>query len=192
MRANFARTYIKKNSVCFKHVNWTADYSDWLLTCIPMIPSLAKSIRLIGRSEDQFVALRVFSSRNFDSCFRECVWENMIRWNVRDHHIDIFWYVVDKRKWTTNLVMEPWGDSVTCFWTQSCFFIPSFTTLNNRLNLHSPLYDRTKSIWLFSCSYWWGPRERERKEMPGEKGKVNARDTQATSMYLSHLFQLNF
>lgn len=39
-----------------------------LLTRIPNVPSLAKSIRLIGRSKDQFVTLNteIFSSYNWD------------------------------------------------------------------------------------------------------------------------------
>lgn len=94
---------------------WRADGFNIKMSCWHAFQCSQVSqnqLLLIGRSKAHLWhwTLKSFPpiTDSVNSRCEECVPEKMIRWNVHAHHIDIFcsWYVVDKRKWTTNLVME--------------------------------------------------------------------------------------
>lgn len=147
-----------------------------------MFPSLTKSIRLIGRSQDHLWhrTLKPFPHkpiwRSVDSCLQGMfVWKKMIRWNVRDHHTDIFcsWYVVDiaelNNKSSHGAISRQRDMQLVP--TQILFSSQNAkkmrphvhnesTILNNRLNHHSPLFDKSRSMLLLSCSYWLGQMDR--------------------------------
>lgn len=175
---------------------WRADGFNIKMSCWHAFQCSRVSqnqLLLIGRSKAHLWhwTLKSFPSitDSVNSRCEECVWEKMIRWNVHAHHIDIFcsWYVVDKRKWTTNLVMEamrrqrdtPLVPTQILFSSQTTTKMcprvhDESTTLNNKCKRPSPFREQKKVHFTVKVLLLAGTDGQWGEDLPVEK--VDARN----------------